>query len=169
MDGSGQNDDKPKEVQQADKSDAGGAQQDKLVVKQAPGESPEIPPEAIDFVKAMENAPANVRESFQSFMAIMRSDGITQGPASLFPKFTEVHITKWLDGIQEDTNHEYELRKTNRWFYLLYVAIALVALGLLITYLHPRDPKLTTELIILFIVVGTSIGAGIGINEKTKK
>ena len=84
----------------------------------------------------------------------------------LFEKFTEAHIDKYLDYVQRDDDNEYNLRKTNRWFYLGFVIIALVALGAAIVYLLPRDKGFLASVIQILIVLTGGIGAGYGLKSR---
>lgn len=123
-----------------------------------------------EVIRTINEQPRQIKESIYSLLALFsRTDGDVDGPASLFPKFKDEHITTWLEGLRIESEHDYQLKKSTRWVILVYVIVVLFALGLLIQYLHPKDPELVTNLIILFVVVGTSIGAGIGISEKLKK
>ncbi len=54
----------------------------------------------------------------QAFMGMIQSQ-MRSTMGVLFEKFTEKHIDKYLDYIQRDDDHEYELRKTNRLYYLI--------------------------------------------------
>ncbi|MGA8832049.1 MAG: hypothetical protein WB554_10610, partial [Desulfomonilaceae bacterium] len=46
----------------------------------------------------------------------------------LYDKFTDKHIDKFLDYSYQEEFNSYSLHASNRWFYLIYVGMALVFL-----------------------------------------
>jgi hypothetical protein len=122
-----------------------------------------IPDDVIDF----EQMPPEVRKSFQAFMAMStRYSGPRPNP--LIEKFTEAHVDKYLDYAQRDEDNEYHLRKTNRWFYLLYAVLVLAIFIAAVVYLLPRDKELLEQLIDLIVILGGGIGAGYGLSKRGK-
>jgi len=117
--------------------------------------------------KAIKEMPPAVRQTLQSFFALVsRTTSSDPRHISLFEKFTDEHIDKYLDYIQRDDDQEYDLKRTNRWFYLGY---ALMALGMFVAgvvYLLPRDKDLLIQLIQIIVLIAGGIGAGIGIKSR---
>lgn len=85
----------------------------KSVVKTTqPGDKQEA-----DIVPEFQDMPAEEKKQFKSFMAMFQSQ-VRTSEHPLFSKFTEAHIDKYLDYVQRDDDHDYEMQKTNRLFYL---------------------------------------------------
>jgi hypothetical protein len=126
-------------------------------------EEEKITPDEV--TEVMDSMPPEVKRSFQAFMAMFtRSSGPRPNP--LFEKFTESHIDKYLDMVRSDDEHEYMLRSTNRWFYLLYAVLVLVIFIIGIVYLLPRDKDLLVQLITLIVILGGGIGGGYGLSKR---
>jgi len=114
----------------------------------------------------IDQMPPEVAKSFRSVLA-MFSQSISSTRANpIIDKFNEAHIDKYLDYIQRDDDHEYELKKSNRWFYLAYAVIALGVFSIGVIYLLPRDRDLLMQLITLIVMLGGGIGAGYGLSKK---
>jgi hypothetical protein len=112
----------------------------------------------------IERMPVEVQRVMQAFMSSTRYVGPAINP--LLEKFTPEHIDKYLDYVQRDDDNEFLLRKTNRWFYLVYVAIALFVFCVAVVYLLPRDKALLEDLIKLIVILGGGIGAGYGLSKR---
>jgi hypothetical protein len=80
----------------------------------------------------------------------------------LLDKFNDEHINKYLDGLQRESQQEYELKKTNRWYYLWYIIAALVFLTVVIIFLAPTNPDLLKDILQTLTVVITSFSGGFG-------
>ncbi|PKO23272.1 MAG: hypothetical protein CVU38_05080 [Chloroflexi bacterium HGW-Chloroflexi-1] len=108
--------------------------------------------------------PPEIRRDIQAFMALFQSGGRGQNP--LFSKFNDAHIDKYLDYIQRDDDHAYELSRTNRWFYLAYFVIALVVLGATVVYLLPNHKDFLDSIIKILLAMAGGIGAGYGLSKR---
>ena len=98
--------------------------------------------------EAVEKMPPEVRRIFQGFAATFSSQISGSRSNPLFEKFTPEHIDKYLDYIQRDDDHEHELKKTNRNYYLIYALVALGAFIAGVVYLLERDRDLLIQLIV---------------------
>jgi hypothetical protein len=124
--------------------------------------------QAAEIVGEIEKMPPEMRQSFHAFLGMFsRVSGPRVNP--LFEKFTDAHIDKYLDYVQRDDDHEYELRKTDRKYYLVYAILALVAFFGGVVYLLPRDKDLLIQLIIIIVAISGGIGAGYGLSKRPKK
>jgi hypothetical protein len=119
--------------------------------------------------EAVEKMPPEVRRIFQGFAASFSSQISGPRPNPLFEKFTPEHIDKYLDYIQRDDDHDYELKKTNRMYYMVYALVALAAFGAGVVYLLPRDKDLLIQLITLIVILGGGVGAGYGLSKRRQK
>jgi hypothetical protein len=113
----------------------------------------------------IQSMPPEIRQQVQSFMGMIQSQ--SHSPKNpLFEKFTEAHIDKYLDYVQRDDDNEYNLRKTNRLFYLAYFVISLIVFGAAIVYLLPKDKDFLESVIQIIIVLAGGIGAGYGLKSR---
>lgn len=110
-----------------------------------------------DEFEALNSLPEPIRSQMMSSLSITSRSRVGH---PLFDKFNDEHISKYLDGIQKD--NEYELRKSNRYFYLATFIISVVALGILIAYLAPRDKDLLENIIAIMSAFLGGAGAGYG-------
>lgn len=125
-------------------------------------------PEGIveDLISEIEEMPAEVVQQFRTFLAMFSRSSSGPRPHPLFEKFKDEHIDKYLDYVQRDDDHEYDLKRTNRWFYLFYAVVAIAVFILAVVYLLPRDKELLQTLIQLIVVLGGGIGAGYGLSKR---
>ena len=122
--------------------------------------------EAAQVLESLEDMPPEVRKSLVAFMGMSaRYSGPRPNP--IFEKFTEAHIDKYLDYIQRDDDNEYNLRKTNRWYYLGYAVLAILVFFIGVAYLLPRDKELLDDLIKIIIVVAGGLGTGYGLSKRS--
>ena len=110
--------------------------------------------------------PPEIKRQVQSFMATFQSRPQIN---PLFEKFTEAHVDKYLDYIQRDDDNEYELRKSNRWFYLAYFVLGLVALSAAVIYILPKDKAFLEMILQILIALAGGIGAGYGLSKYRSK
>jgi hypothetical protein len=136
----------------------------KTLAKSEQAISEEIQPEEISSDE-FEKMPVEISRTFRSFMAMFSQVG---GPRfnPLFEKFTEAHIDKYLDYVQRDDDNEYELKKSNRWFYFGYVILALAIFCAAVVYLLPRDKDLLFRLIEIIVLLAGGLGAGYGLKSR---
>jgi len=86
----------------------------------------------------------------------------------LLEKFNEAHIDKYLDYMQRDDDNEYQIKKSNRWFSLVYFILILIILTIGIVYLLPRDKDLLIFIIQVIIILAGGIGAGYGLKSRER-
>jgi hypothetical protein len=137
---------------------------EKAIAKSAAPEEGETPGITTD-IQAIS---PDVKRQIQAFMAMFQSQ-IRMPTNPLFDKFTEAHIDKYLDYVQRDDDNAYELKKSNRWFYLGYFVLALVVLGAAIVYLLPRDKDFLEAVIRILVVLAGGIGAGYGLKSRKEE
>jgi hypothetical protein len=87
----------------------------------------------------------------------------------LFDKFNADHINKFLDGIQKDDNHAFELKRSNRIYHLIYTILGVGVLIFLIIYLLPVDKELLTDILKAIIVFAGGVGSGFGLKTRLDK
>lgn len=119
-----------------------------------------------DEIESLEKMPPEVRRTISGFMGMIQSRSGPMNP--LFEKFNDAHIDKYLDYIQRDDDHEYELKRSNRWFYLSYFVIAIVVVAIAVVYLLPRDKDFLQAIFQFLIILGGGLGAGYGIAKTSK-
>lgn len=115
---------------------------------------------------ALPDMPPEVRRGFRSIMSTFQAES-RSGISVLFEKFNDKHIDKYLDYIQRDYDHDFELAKTNQRYYLVYFIIAMVALGAAVVYLLPRDKAFLESIINILVILGGGIGAGYGLKSRS--
>jgi hypothetical protein len=141
------------------------AEEDKKSVAETPAKREEDQ-QNVPLPEVMKNVPPQVIREFQSFMGMI-SSGPRMHP--LFDKFTDEHIDKYLDGLQKERDHDFDLSKSNRMYYLVYAIIAIIAIGAAIVYLLPKDKDLLLLLIQILVVLAGGVGAGYGISKRSQK
>ncbi len=133
-----------------------------------PGKEKEEKPQQDRLIdKPISEMPPEVLQSLRSFSTLISGTTTSSGPLThpLFDKFTDAHIDKYLDYIQRDDDHEYDLKRTNRWFYLGYALLAMCVFIAGVVYLLPRDKDLLIQLIQIIVLIAGGIGAGYGIKS----
>ncbi len=123
-----------------------------------------IPPEII---KEFEEMPPEVRKEAFSFLSMAFRGGGISNP--LFDKFNDSHIDKYLDYIQRDDDHEFELRKSNRYFQLVYLIIAGGILIGLAYFLIPNNQDLFVKIVEFIVLFGGGMGTGWGLASHKKE
>jgi len=112
--------------------------------------------------------PHEIGKTIQAFSAMVQSQA--QPPINpLFSKFTESHIDKYLDYIHQDDNNAHELKKTNRGYHLAYFLITLIAIGLAIYYILPKDKEFLMHIIQIILAFAGGGGVGYGIKSREGK
>ena len=138
---------------------------DKSVAKKSSDSKDDDASELIGDIQSM---PPEIRQQVQSFMGMIQSQ--SHSPKNpIFEKFTEAHIDKYLDYVQRDDDNEYNLRKTNRLYYLAYFVISIMTLGAAIVYLLPKDKDFLESVIQIIVVLAGGIGAGYGLKSNKDK
>lgn len=110
--------------------------------------------------------PNEIERQAQSILTMVQSHRSSVNP--LFDKFTESHIDKYLDYIQRDDDNEISLRKTNRWFHLVYFVGTVTAVGLAIYFILPKDKEFLQNIIQILLAFAGGFGAGYGVKSKEK-
>ena len=112
-----------------------------------------------------DDMPAEVKRFIS--MSMMQSTPPMSGSRShpLFDKFTEEHVHKYLDYIQRDDDNEFNLKSSNRWFYLAYTLLGITFFGFLIIYLLPKDKVLLNEIFKLLVTFAGGVGSGYGLKS----
>lgn len=105
--------------------------------------------------------PKEVQQTIRMMMSASSMGGPRQHP--LFEKFTEEHVHKYLDYIQKDDDNEFILRRSNRWFYVLYTVLGLGFFVFLVIYLLPNDKALLDEILKLLVTFAGGLGSGYGL------
>jgi hypothetical protein len=124
-------------------------------------------PEEIDsdlpeeIAEVLEDMSPKVRRSITMAMTQMSTRGSAAHP--LFEKFTEEHITKFLDYSQKDDDNEFKYKSSNRWFYFLYSILGVGLFIFLITYLLPQNKELLLDIFKLFVAFIGGLGIGYGL------
>ena len=83
----------------------------------------------------------------------------------IFEKFEPGHVDKFLDQSHEEDMEHLRIRRSGRWFPLVYVVLFLVALGWLVVVLLPQDRDLLAEILKLGAVFLGGLGGGYGIKS----
>ena len=109
-----------------------------------------------------EDMPQEVRRNIR--MAMRTTQLVNGSPQQhpLFEKFTAGHIDKYLDGIQQDDNNEFALRRSNRWFTMFYVVLGASFILFLLIYVLPKDKAFLEQLLKLAIAFAGGVGSGYG-------
>jgi len=114
----------------------------------------------------VQDMPPEVRRQFQAILAMFQAQRPMSNP--LLSKFNETHIDKYLDYLQRDDDNAHELKKSNRWFYLAYFTLSLIALGAAIVYLLPNNKDFLETILQILIALAGGIGAGYGLQLHKK-
>lgn len=83
---------------------------------------------------------------------------------TLFGKFNERHIDKFLDSLREDDQNKYKYYSSNRWFHLAYVGIAVLFLVFVFAFFANNQTILNDILKILVAFAG-GLGSGYGLRS----
>jgi hypothetical protein len=130
-----------------------------------------VPDKSKAIIEPEKTKGTSARDTSREFQAVVmemfQSGGRSQNP--LLSKFNDAHIDKYLDYIQRDDDHAYELNKTNRWFYLAYFVISLVVLGAAVVYLLPNNKDFLDSIVKILIAMAGGIGAGYGLSKRKEK
>jgi hypothetical protein len=119
-----------------------------------------------DVVDVLEDMPPRIRRSITMAMTQTSARGASGHP--LFEKFTEEHITKFLEYSHQDESNEFKYKSTNRWFYLVYSIIAIDLFVFLIIFLIPQNKDLLIDLFKIFVAFIGGLGSGYGLKSMRK-
>ncbi len=87
----------------------------------------------------------------------------------ILDKFKDEHVKQFLENDKLDSERDYWLRSTNRWFHLTYAVIVLLALGLLIGFLLPNNKDLLADLLKILLAFGGGVTSGFGLKAQIDK
>lgn len=107
---------------------------------------------------------SDIPAEFQQMM-MATFQGTTRPNNPLLEKMTEAHVDKYLDYLQRDDDFEHKYKASNRWFYLVYVVIAVIVLGALVIFLLPKDRDLLNDIIQIIVAFAGGVGSGFGIKS----
>lgn len=123
-----------------------------------------IPEELSD---AMEDMPPEIRKHMEKFMISSVQMGIARPESTVSQKITEEHITKFLEGSQENMENSYKEKHENKIFmaFILFMVFAFIIV--IIFLLKDNNPDVMEKIIYTLagLVAGVFGGYGYG---KTK-
>lgn len=114
-----------------------------------------------DCIEFPENIPKEVQQTIMAMSSSQQMGGTRSHP--LFDKFTDDHVHKYLDYIQKDDDNEFGIRRSNRWFYLLYAILGIGLFLFLVVYLLPKDKIVFDQIIKMFVAFAGGFGGGYGL------
>ncbi len=127
-----------------------------------PSATVKIAPQQI--TEAIERMPPQFREMFE-MMAVS-----TMAPHHpIIDKFKDEHVQQFLDNDRFEAQSEYKLRSSNRWFYLTYFILALLALGCLFSFLLPQNKELLGDLLKILLAFASGVTSGFGLKAQLDK
>ena len=81
----------------------------------------------------------------------------------VFNKFQAGHVTQFLNQAHETDTQERQLRRSDRWFRLVYVLLAVAVFAFLTLYLLPDHSGLYIEILKSLGVFGAGVAGGYGL------
>lgn len=81
----------------------------------------------------------------------------------IFDKFQADHVTQFLNQTYETDTQERQLRRSDRWFRLVYVLLAISVFAFLTLYLLPDHSGLYIEILKSLGVFGAGVAGGYGL------
>lgn len=102
------------------------------------------------------------------FRQMMAMFGVGPGGRAyhpVFDKFEPGHVDKFLDHSHTEDMERLRIRKRGPWFVLIYVVLALVAFGWLVTVLLPENTNLLTEFLKVALAFAGGVGSGYGLKS----
>lgn len=138
---------------------------EKVLAKADAEEKSLIKPEAGEVIdQGLEEVPPEMRTVIKAWSAMFSQ---VSGPFNpLLAKFKDGHIDKYLDNMSRESDHDYELKKGNRWFYLVYAIIAVTVFIAGVVYLLPDNKDLLIQLIVIIVAIAGGIGGGYGLSKR---
>jgi len=118
----------------------------------------------------LDDVPPEVRRDVKRAFQIMMTSSMG-GPSHnpLLDKFKDEHIHKYLDYIQRDDDHLFELRSSSRWFHSFYILLGLGSFLFLVIYLAPLDKVLLSDIIKILVSFAGGLGSGFGLKAYLDK
>lgn len=121
-------------------------------------------PELVDDSDEGGSAPSPPR-MVREMMALMQFGAGGRAFHPVFEKFEPEHVDKFLDQSHEEDMERLRIRRSGRWFPLIYVVLFLAALGWLVAFLLPQDKDLLIEILKLGAAFLGGLGSGYGIKS----
>jgi len=114
----------------------------------------------------MDDMPPQIIKQVSAFMGMF---GSMPSPLAnpLFDKMNDAHIDKFIDNLQRDDDNAYELKKSNRWFYIFLVVFLVLVMLWLITYLKSTDMALLLTILQILLALVGGFGAGYGVGKRS--
>ena len=81
----------------------------------------------------------------------------------IFDKFQTEHVTQFLNQTSEADTQERQLRRSDRWFRLVYVLLATAVFAFLTLYLLPDHAALYIEILKSLGIFGAGVAGGYGL------
>ena len=125
------------------------------------GQKPADPvrtPEVVEDERRNSGAESTLQDVVASFF---QGSSATYHP--IFDKFQTEHVTQFLDQTSEADTQERQLRRTDRWFRLVYVLLATAIFVFLTLYLLPDHAALYIEILKSLGIFGAGVAGGYGI------
>lgn len=97
----------------------------------------------------------------QLFAGVSRTVGPAHHP--IFEKFDSEHVTQFLSQAHEADQQERAVRRSNRWFYLLYAVLGLGLFVFLTLWLLPDHSKLYTDFLTAVGLFFAALAGGYGL------
>ena len=113
------------------------------------GDESPVPQEVLE--EASHPMRVAVRESFSMVAGRMANP--------LIKKITSEHIDKMIENSSLESEREYRLRSSNRWFTLIYFFLAIIVFGGITVWVLPSYPDLYVDILSYF---GTAIAGFFG-------
>jgi hypothetical protein len=83
----------------------------------------------------------------------------------VFDKFEPEHVDKFLEHSHREDMERLRIRRTGRWFALVYVLLAVIAFGWLVVVLLPENKDLLAEFLKMGVAFAGGVGGGYGLKS----
>lgn len=104
--------------------------------------------------------PEEQARKIQSIFMSMIQSGRKSDKSVLFEKMSPENISKYLDGMEKNDERKFKDEQNKRFLYMVYVFIGLIAFGIGVVYLLPKDKDLLLQLIAILVSFGGGFGIG---------
>lgn len=110
-------------------------------------------------MEGIEKMPPHV----QSVVKTMMGFSSVPVPHPVVSKINEEHIHKFMDYVHQDDENSYNLRRSARWFNLLYLLVAVALFIFLIVFLVPAHTDVLTDILKILVAFAGGFGSGYGL------